>query len=274
MQAVFSMALLSINVLAQGGHSENNSSNNRVIKFEVVSIRPSAKGQGPVHPVITPDGFTVTDTLFDLIEIAYNPMPPRYWNDKSKLHLPSWALEEQYSINARVPDEDLSAWQAQGDTLTDVVRGALQAALEDRCNLTVRVTPTLIPDLDLLVDKHGARLKEWKADEAKEIRGGTVLGNGFYYDADATRHYVGVSMKEFVRYLMRFSPDSLIQDKTGLDGRYDFDVPIYDKTDGSISDIGSPLDHVQIHDIGLTLRRGMGTSYIVDVKSIRRPDPN
>lgn len=281
--ALFSITMSGSIALAQSGHLENGPSNNSVIKFEVFSIRPSAKGQGSVHAEVTSDGFTVTATLFDLIEMVYNPMSSAlYWNDKSMLNLPAWGHEERYSINARVSNEDLPVWQAQGEdrtgaVVTDVLRGALRTALEERCNLTVKVTPTLVPDLNLLVDKHGARLKEWKSDDAKTIKIGTLrtlLGKGFYYDADGTRHYIGVSMEEFARYLTRFSPDLPIQDKTGLEGRYDFDLPFHDITDASLSDIGTPLDRILIHDIGLTLKPGKGTSYILDIKGIKRPDPN
>ena len=81
-------------------------------------------------------------------------------------------------------------------------------------------------------------------------------------------------MKEFVNLLMRFSGGNLIQDKTGLEGRYDFDLPHYDTTDSSKSDPSSPFDRIPINKIGLTLRPGKGASDIFDVKSIRRPDAN
>ena len=272
--AIFGMAVSSTNVLAQSEYAGNRSSNTGSITFEVFSIRPSAEGAVDGRPTITPDGLTVTATLFTLIEMAYNPMPPRYWDRKSVLHFPSWASEQMYSIDARVASEDAEAWQAQGNNLTDISRGALQAALKGRCNLRVKVTQTEVPYIELVVGKDGAKLTESRPYDVTQIRGGSVLGKGFYYDAGGKRNYVGVSMKEFAQYLMRISPGNLIQDKTGLDGRYDFVLPLNDATDPSDNLTSSPLDRVPIKDIGLTLRPGKGPSFILDVESVSRPDPN
>jgi uncharacterized protein (TIGR03435 family) len=282
-QLVFSVAVLGTHALAQGGPSDSRSSGDSKITFDVFSIRPSATDEQEGRPAITPDGFTVTGvTMFTLIEMAYNPiMNRRYWDSKNVLHLPSWANEERYSVHARVADEDLAEWQAKNDNnpdvvnITDTVRGALQAALQERCNLAVTVTPTTIPVLDLVVGSHGARLRDSEPGGAKHVVGGSSLGDGgFYYDSDGRRHFRNVSMKEFVHLLMRFSEGNLIQDKTGLEGRYDFDLPYYHTTDSSNSDPDSPLDRIAIDKIGLTLRPGKGPSYLFDVKSIRRPDAN
>jgi uncharacterized protein (TIGR03435 family) len=281
-QSVFSVAVLGTCALAQGGPSDNRSSGDKKITFDVFSIRPSARDEQQGRPAVTPDGFTLTGvTMFTLIEMAYNPMTPRYWDSKNVVHLPSWANDERYSLHARVADEDLAIWQAQNDqnpdvvNITDTVRGALQAALHDRCNLAVTVTPTMVPVLDLTVGPHGARLRDSEPGGAKHVVGGSSLGDGgFYYDSDGRRHYRNVSMKEFVHFLMRFSEGNLIQDKTGLDGRYDFDLPYYHATDSSNSDPSSPLDRITIDKIGLRLRTGKGLSYLFDVKSLRRPDAN
>ena len=271
--AFFSMATLGINAQTQSGYSENNSSK-KVITFEVFSIKPSAKGKYPSRPTVTADGFTVTSTMFSLIEMAYNPMTPRYWDSKNVLHAPSWTTQDLYSIDARVAAEDLATWQRQDGSMTDTVRGALQAALRDRCNLTVKVTQTEVPYLDLVVGKHGAKLSASMPNDVKPSAGASVLGKGFYYERDSERHYVGVSMDELASQLMRFSRGSLIQNKTSLEGRYNFTLPFYDQVALSDSDTSSPPDRTPLNSIGLTLRPGMGPSFILDIESIRMPDAN
>jgi uncharacterized protein (TIGR03435 family) len=83
-------------------------------------------------------------------------------------------------------------------------------------------------------------------------------------------------MTDFVQYLMRVRnlQGDPIQDKTGLDGRYDFDLPIEDKADRSDDGTDSPVFGVSVKDIGLMFRRGKGPSFILDIVSLNKPDPN
>jgi uncharacterized protein (TIGR03435 family) len=272
--------LLSSTVAAQDSNRTytNNSVSNpgtkKQIRFEVISIRPSTDRGLEGAPFVTQDGFTETANLYILIQMAYNPMNGWFWNASHVLHLPAWATRELYRIDARVAQEDLPAWQSQNGEVTDITRVALRAALKERCNLTVNVIPTEVPYLDLVVDKHGARLSESKPINIKQFKGVSVLGKGFFYDVDGKRHYIGVTMKEFAQYLMRISSGNLIQDKTGLDGRYDFVLPFYSDVDTSDNGTESPVDHMPLKDIGLTLRRGTGPSYLLDVVSINKPDAN
>jgi uncharacterized protein (TIGR03435 family) len=77
-------------------------------------------------------------------------------------------------------------------------------------------------------------------------------------------------MTDFVQYLMRVRnlQGDPIQDKTGLDGRYDFDLPIEDKADRSDDGTDSPVFGVSVKDIG------KGPSFILDIVSLNKPDPN
>jgi uncharacterized protein (TIGR03435 family) len=140
----------------------------------------------------------------------------------------------------------------------------------------VKVTPIEVPYIDLVVGKHGAKLSESKPDAARQIRGCSRVGKGLYCDADGKRHFIGVSMTDFVQYLMRVRnlQGDPIQDKTGLDGRYDFDLPIEDKADRSDDGTDSPVFGVSVKDIGLMFRRGKGPSFILDIVSLNKPDPN
>jgi uncharacterized protein (TIGR03435 family) len=272
------MAALTMSALAQstnaGDISNSNNDDAKIVKFDVISIRPSAKDADISGPKITPDGLTATASLATLIQIAYNPLPPRYWS--GVLHLPSWAKDTLYNVDARVADADLKVWQAQDGKFTSVVRSALQDALTERCGLTVKVTSAEAPYIDLIVGKHGAQLvksQQYDAPPFKDKRA-SKLGKGFNYDSDGVRHYFGISMSEFVLNLERIAPGNLFQDKTGLEGRYDFSLPIYEVEDHSAYAIYSPLDRIPVTKIGLNFRSGKGPSYVLDLMSIRKPDPN
>ena len=81
-------------------------------------------------------------------------------------------------------------------------------------------------------------------------------------------------MEEFATLLTRSSPDYPVQDKTGLTGRYDFTLPWYDLQHYPDSEFSNPLDRMPISSIGLKLKRGTGTAFMVNIEHIERPDPN
>lgn len=259
--------------MAQSQTLSSADSASQQITFEVFSLRPSAPGQSPVHPVLSADGFTMTDTLFGFIETAYNPLGPRFWSPGVN-HLPRWAAVQVYSMNARVRSQDVAVWQAQGGRITPVLRSALQAALKECCGLSVSVRPTQVPHLDLVIAKNGPKLSVASVYEVAKHPGGNMLGEGHYYDTDGRRHFVSVSMDEFVLYLMRVLPDVLIQNKTGINGRYDFDLSYYGPNDGLGEEPSSPMGNLSLGNIGLLLKKGVGPCYALDVLSIHRPLPN
>jgi uncharacterized protein (TIGR03435 family) len=140
---------------------------------------------------------------------------------------------------------------------------------------SVRTTPSEVPFLNLMVTKQGPRLKDSVPGAIKPVKNKTSkLGEGFYIDDNGERRFIGISMEEFAHLSTRLSPDYPVQDMTGLTGRYDFTLPLYDPQHDPDSEFSRPLDRMPLKGIGLMLKAGKGQAYVVNIDHIERPDPN
>src|ERR1035438_2149445 len=234
--------------------------------FEVLSIRPHKPGASLIGTQYLPDGFQTSLTLEHAIMLAYIPQPGYLRSSTKILHEPSWVANDLYDIDARVAPEDMTAWQQaqQNQYMADseLLHKALQALLKDRCKFAFQLTVVEVPYWDIVVSKSGAKLKATVPGAEKPIEGKTyALGNGFYIQHIAKRKFVGVSMEELAKSLMRLSGGQPVQDKTGLNGRYDFTLPWHDDSDNSP---GNSLSQMPIASIGLELKRGRGPGYSID----------
>jgi uncharacterized protein (TIGR03435 family) len=250
--------------VAQGADGVSNATT-KDIKFEVFSIHPSQANAALGGMDVTPNGFKATMNLWSLIMLAFNPQLPLYWKDVKIQNAPQWLSGDSYSIDARVADEDVAVWKTQGRE-SEVVRGALRAALKERCKLQLHVTPIEVPYLDLVVGKHGPKLKEATPGVTAPTRAMRLSDGGFILLGSTERQFFNVSMNDLAIRLTAWSRDIPVQDKTGLTGRYDFTLPVDN------SEETDPLDRMPVTNIGLALRPGKGQAYTLTIDQIEKPD--
>ncbi len=278
--------MIALRATAQNGDAEGSVASTHTQKpfaFEVFSIRPHEPGTRPLDVRFTPNGYIATTDLGFAIKLAYFPQDWRKWSSWKIVNAPAWVNTDWYEIEARVAPEDEAAWQADqvawkksgGMTDSKLLRSAWRLALTERCKLSIHITPTQAPYLDLVVGKHGANLKETVPGAIEPVKLKTVkLGDGFYIEDNGQRQFVGVSMAELAVLLTKLSPDSPVQDKTSLTGRYDFTLPWYDRQHNPDSEFSSPLDRMPLTDAGLMLKPGKGPAYEINIDHIERPDAN
>lgn len=271
---------------AQSNHESGRASSARTTKpfaFEVVSIRPHKPGAIPFDLQITPDGYRATTSIGFAIELAYFPPDWRKWPSWKIKNAPAWVTSDWYDVDARVAPEDLAAWHEEvtlwqkSHSLADLelLRSAWLSVLRERCKISVHMTPSEAPYLDLVQGKHGTKLKETVPGAVKPVKLKTSkLGDGFFIQDGGERRFVGVTMEELAVLLTRLSPEYPVEDRTGLKGRYDFTVPWYDYRLYPNSEFSDPLDRMPLKNVGLMLKRGRGPAYIINVDHIERPDPN
>ena len=275
-------ALWSVSATAQGcpeaqGSPANSAQVGKQFVFEVVSIHRETSGSKRIPQECTPDEYRDSLTLEHAIRMAYLPYSWLKWSTSKTMYAPSWVANDIYDIDARVAPEDVAAWQqAMADNdLHPLLSSAWQAILMERCKLALHLTTIEAPYLNLMVDKHGAKLKDTVPGAVKPVSGKTYkLGNGFYIEDNKKRQFVGVSMEELIESLIKLTRDYPVQDKTGLTGRYDFTLPWYDPRYYSNSKISNPLDRMPISSIGLMLKPGKGPESIINIDHIEKPSPN
>jgi uncharacterized protein (TIGR03435 family) len=261
------------------GGSANSAQAGKQFAFEVFSIRLHKRGTEPQDLQYLPDGYKATVNLGNVIKLAYIPLGGFVWSSSKILNAPDWVAQDRYDIDARVAPVDMAAWQQARDRPdghdSELLHSAWRAVLRECCKLAFHTTPIEVPCLNLMVGKHGAKLKVTVPGAVKPVPGKSdALGKGFYIQDKGERQFVGVSMEELARSLMRLNSDRPIQDKTGLTGRYDFTLPWYDDEHNAESEAGNPLDRMPISSIGLMLKPGRGPGIIIIIDHIEKPDAN
>lgn len=247
--------------------------------FEVVSIRLHKPGTPYLPRQLTADSYRSSMSTSDMINLAYSPLTLRYAAWSRIVNAPAW-IHEMYDIDARIAEKDRDAWQHA--LLNDQMfkddrfeRNALRAVLEEEFKLKIQVTPIMVPYFNLTVDKHGAKLKDTVSGSKAPLPiRRRKLGDGYYFDENGERRFVGVWMPDFAAWLTSITTDLPIQDMTGFTGRYDFTLPINDDRNYPESEMRNPVAELSLKSIGLTLKKGAGPAFNFTIEHIQRPDEN
>jgi uncharacterized protein (TIGR03435 family) len=179
---------------------------------------------------VLPDGYRARgQSLYSTIMVAYSNQGWMYWSTDRFLGAPAWVMNEFYDIDAKVAPEDLAEWQKQGNTPAhrEMLHAMLQAALAERCKLVLHRVPAEASGYALTVGKRGSKVKEATPDEPLPAGGMALPDGGEMVNSKGTQMtFFNVSMASFGSVLTMMSSGPmgipLIEDKTGLNGKYDF----------------------------------------------------
>jgi uncharacterized protein (TIGR03435 family) len=238
------------------------------LTFETVSIKRSREKINPWS--IRSDGDTITITNMSphlLIGFAYNlPLHDDIYG------LPGWTDEEGYDIVAKVPENELKAFQA----LLPMERSPmLQKVLESRFHLKCHYDTKVLPAYALVLRKGGPRLVETIPGSSRansphragsmRTRYGEIIGDG-------------VTMTDLATILSQ-QIGRPIADKTGLNGTYRFKLDWAPEmgstsTDVSAADSGPSLFTAVQEQLGLKLVAAKVPVRVFVVDRIDRPDQN
>jgi uncharacterized protein (TIGR03435 family) len=249
-------------------------------KFEVISIKPIQRGPGVQLAITnpTPNGFTATATLWQLVAFAYRSLAPAWkvqvWQKTEMRNEPSGFEEQVYAIDARVSHSEVEAWQNQDKRTQDLLHVALRAALKERFKLALHKESAQRTIFELAVSKRGPRLKPAASDAVLPVgmkleSGGVMTGIGPKGSDGWDFH--GATMQDLADRMLQSFLDGPVRDRTGLTGRYDFQVRIV-PTPGE--ERGYDYDAYSLSDLGLELKRGTENRPILVIDHVERPTPN
>lgn len=171
-------------------------------EFEVASIRP-AKDDGN-HDNDIDQGRWVTHnlTLKRLIGMAWDV------DESQVLEGPNWLDSIGYDINAKIPADDAHSKPEQFQHM-------LQALLADRFQLRIHREPREVSAFALIVARGGPKMMTAKPPQD----GDNMSSNDTHVKA------TNVTMEAFAKRLSRDRDiGKVVVDKTGLTGRYDFEL--------------------------------------------------
>jgi uncharacterized protein (TIGR03435 family) len=248
--------------------------------FDVVSIKPSAPGEN-WHVGFAPTGY---DSAGMSIMVAIRgAFFPRNWTGKV-VGAPDWVSRDQFDIETKVTVVDLDEWQKERRQLSQpLIEQLLQNMLADRCRLSAHRVPSETTGYRIVLDKHGARLREATSDEPRPDHGLPFPGGGFivpYRGGDVPHvSFYNVTMAAFAEHLVGMCGAKVV-DNTGLTGRYDFTLTWLssgpdEEHPGSISsDDPDKLSHWNFAALGLRAEEGKLPTEDLVVDHIEKPSQN
>jgi uncharacterized protein (TIGR03435 family) len=212
--------------------------------------------------------------LGNTILMAYFPF--RVGSRDRIVGAPGWVWKDDYDFVAKVGDADLPAWQNLSQrgirVQNPMLQTMLQNALADRCRLVVHLVPTQVDGYALVLAKDGPnrkKLVESKPDDTipdqaiKFANEGRVVSN--HSPDNLVWTFYQTSMAALALYFT--GPRASVVDKTGLTGKYRFDLARLN-TDGNLP---STFD---LASLGLKLISAKIPSENIVIDHIERPSQN
>lgn len=177
--------------------------------FEVATIKPSDSGPRSSRFIALQgaDRFVVKDYTLKLLIAAAYELNPRTISGG-----PRWIDSAHYDIVAAIPGGVRPSHDEQ--------LRMLQNLLTDRFELTFHRQAKVFPIYQLVIAPGGPKLKASTAAPDDPA----VVGPGMVYPQRVSLPARNATMANFVSLLQRAILDRPVVDKTGLTGRYDFDL--------------------------------------------------
>jgi uncharacterized protein (TIGR03435 family) len=231
--------------------------------FEVATIKPTAPDdrsgrfltmQGAHQLVVK--GYT----LKFMVAAAHN-LPPRLIAGG-----PAWADSDRYDIVAATPGDNRPTLDQQ--------MAMLRTLLAERFKLAIHHESRELPVYELTVARRGAKLETSTAPDQQPLLVNKVFPTHIELPAR------NATMAQFASMLQRSVLDRPVVDKTGLAGRYDFNLewtPDDTQFDGrlppSLTTSGEKPDLVAALEaqIGLKLETSRGSVDVIVIDSVDRP---
>lgn len=183
--------------------------------YEVVSIKPNKGESGGMSWQSTPSGVRMVNvTLMTLVRASDFAL--RHATNDRIIGLPAWADKEHFDIEAKVGEEDVTAFKKTNEEQRCLIMWRL---LEDRFKFKAHVETREMPIYELVVAKGGAKMTPTKeADVKDENFGGMSIGSS---GSVTKAEYKGFEVSALADNLTQ-NLNHPVVDKTGLTGRYDF----------------------------------------------------
>jgi uncharacterized protein (TIGR03435 family) len=241
-------------------------------EFEVATIKPTPPdwSKGRYIRMQTAHQFVARNhALKTLIMAAYNLYPGAISGG------PAWVESDHYDILAETPDEVRPSLNEQ--------MSMLRKLLADRFQLTFHREQKEFPIYALTVAKGGSKLKESTMSPDASPEGPPAL---VFVVSPQFIHLPGrnATMAELASVFQRAALDRPVVDKTGISGRFDFDLewmPDETQFDGAFGRLANTYDSAKPglfaaiqEQLGLRLEATKGPVEAFVIDHVERPSEN
>jgi uncharacterized protein (TIGR03435 family) len=247
--------------------------------FDVATIKPSDPNNRNFGGGFIASGYRgVNYPLSYIVLTAYFSA----FKGNQLIGMPAWADKEHYDIVGHIDEATAPSWlKLNVRQRQEAGRPMLQQLLAERCKLVVHTVPAQADGYALVVSKRGSQLLPGRPRESYPVgvknldpEGGKVLSAT--PANDNTMSFFNVLLQDLASFI-GVTSNSVIQDRTGLTGRYDFTIrrlEIPTDPDGKRIPAPLPSDFWDISATGLELKRAKIPSQNLVIDHIERPSPN
>lgn len=246
-------------------------SSGKPLAFTIVSIKPHGNAPGGNEGCNVDACRFVDRPLRAFLMVAYG------LSEKHILGGPSWSYEDRFDLDAKLDPADVPSMPLSSRELAE----RLQPVLAERFHLRAHHETRTFPVYNIVLAKGGLKMKE-SAPPAPAASGDllsptdmatrscypTSLGNGLRVERNCT-------MQDLTHILEGPSGRSLV-DKTGLPGRYDFELRwTPDNTPAASPLAGGPSIFTAIQEqLGLKLEPSTAPLDVLVIDSAEKPTPD
>ena len=192
------------------------------INFDVVSFKRCPEGKFGTTKVDMPlDADYLAyhcENMVRMIYLAYLGAIPVYSLAPT---YPKWVDANRYEFVAKVAPEDVAKWKQLSLSERRVL---IRKVLAERAKLQIHVDDSRQSIYALTVSKN-LKLKEYKAGDQRTLPSGVVQVGRSIEWVKWTGYFQNVSMADLAEVLS-LHLDRLVVDRTNLNGRYTFELPL------------------------------------------------
>ncbi len=263
MQKSITVATILFTIAALPAISQTpNSQQNAVSKpltWDVVSIKPHRALDNTAMTQILPDGFEMVNmTIHSVVMQAF---PIR--SGDQIVGWPEWTNSARFDFRAKMDAETSDAFhKLRGTDGGDIWRQMMLQILEERLGLKYHIEKRELPIYELLIAKHGPKLKVSAPDE----QGTSMMSPG-----KLSAHRNPVSG---LAGILSGVVGRQVNDKTGLPGLYDIDLTWEWNDDPGSGDAGPSIFTALQDQLGLKLESAKAQLDVVVIDHIERPSEN
>ncbi len=265
--AAVGLAALALPVLRQSNALAQPGASAKPPAYEVVSIREnkslgSSSGDRFDAGVFSAENFTLEQLIFDAYyrtsasERGITPPDPI-------VGLPGWAQTARYNVEAKT-DADTAAAMRGLPSLEMMRRHQplLRATLAERFHLRTHYETRERPVYDLVIAKGGSKLRESSASEIGGLRTSNANWEGRSYPIEG------------LAFNLSGAVGRVVEDKTGLTGKYSFTLHWTPDDQQGSPDAGPTLFTALEEQLGLKLISDKAPVDVLVVDHIERPTEN
>jgi uncharacterized protein (TIGR03435 family) len=266
----FCLAVASIPVFAQTSGSapapapaqkvENSRADApKPLTWDAVSIKPHHALDGSAMTRMLPDGYEIQN--FPLYSLMAGAFPIR--SNDQLVGWPAWAGTERYDVLAKMDAETAAAYhKLSGNDSSEQWQLLMRQILEERMGLKFHIEKRELPVYELVVAKHGSKLKA------------SAPGETGYSGGSPGKFWIhALPVSSLAGWLSGIAGRN-VYDKTGLAGLYDVEVTYGENQDSSSGDSGLSIFTAVQEQLGLKLEPAKAPIDVYVIDHLERPSEN